>query len=301
MSRRELIQYVEKYKARIDEGIAEELVKRAEEAKEISPHLTPIIEAMTELSKGGKRVRGILVILGYELAGGEVNDEVVRAAVTMELFHLGLLIQDDWMDRDKFRRGVKTIHVRYEDKHLGGSVAVLAGDYTYGWVVEMLSGLNIASERTNKAMGVWGKYFSRVGYGQTLDMMVEQRGDSSKEEVMKVLALKSGEYSCVLPLQFGASLGDGPLGLMQELEKYGMELGLVFQLRDDWLAEYGDRSKTGKPMGNDSREGKRTLATMYGRERLEKEMARHVELGTKLAKGNKVMEGLVSWLATREN
>lgn len=293
--------YLDLHKARIDEEIAGEIARRLEEVGKISTHLTKAVQAIEELSVGGKRLRGLLTILGYEIAGGEVNQEIYKAAAAMELFHLGLLIQDDVMDRDDLRRGVKTVHARYEDKHLGESVAICAGDLTFGWVTEILAGLLISKEGVTAAIKVWGKYFGRVGYGQILDVLGEQRGDGGEQEVLQVLQLKSGEYTCVLPILLGAALAGGKRTLQERLKSYGMELGWVFQLRDDYLSEYGDSSKTGKPVGNDRREGRRSYTTMYGKEATEQAIAEHLAKGKELAEGNEILIGLLDWMATREN
>ena len=304
-----LVDFIGKYKERVDRGIAEELEKRLQEVKEISPYLVPIIEAMKELSVGGKRLRAMLTILGYEIARAshvsplQDENEIIRAAVMMEIFHLGLLIQDDFMDRDVLRRGVKTIMARYDDPHTADFVSMLAGDYTYGWGIEMIA--NLQSPITNKqivgAMQVWGKYFTRVGYGQTLDGLAI----ADEATILQILKLKSGEYSCVLPLVLGATLGGASEEVIDKLTQYGMELGWVFQLRDDWLGEYGDESKTGKPVGNDSREGKHTYATMFGKEKTEKEIERHLNLAKQSLQGvtlkGEILSELVDWMGTREN
>jgi len=296
-----LTKYVAKYKPLIDQEIAGELDQRLAQVREISPHLVKIIEAMKELSVGGKRLRGILTILGYEISGGTANSEIIKAASAMELFHLGLLIQDDFMDKDGLRRGVPTIIARYDDSHVGNFVSMLAGDYTFGWGIEILSALDLSADKVNRTMKVWGKYFTRVGYGQTLDGLAV----ADEDTLLKILALKSGEYSCVLPLQLGATLGGADEQTIQKLYEYGMELGWVFQLRDDWLGEYGDPAKTGKPVGNDSREGKHTYATMYGRENTEAEIIKKVDLGILTLRGLSLKVGemreLLEWMATREN
>lgn len=292
-----LVEYVGKYKERVDSGIAQELDRRLSEVKDISPHLVPILEAMKELSIGGKRLRGMLTILGYELTGKTVNDEVIKAAVMMELFHLGLLIQDDFMDKDVLRRGVKTLIARYDDRHVGNFISMLAGDYTFGWGIEVLSALQLPAEDVNNGMAVWGKYFTRVGYGQTLDGL----SIADDKTILQILELKSGEYTCVLPIVLGATLGGGSTELTNKLKLFGMELGWIFQLRDDWLAEYGDTTKTGKPVGNDSREGKRTYATMYGKDKTEVAINEHMGKGRDFAMGNEVMMGLLEWMGTREN
>ncbi|KKU20521.1 MAG: hypothetical protein UX84_C0007G0035 [Microgenomates group bacterium GW2011_GWD1_47_13] len=293
----ELDEFVRKYKHQIDRGIKEELEKRLAEVKDISPQLVSVVLAMSELAAGGKRMRGLLTILGYELAGGKDEKEIVKAAVVMELFHLGLLIQDDVMDRDELRRGVKTIHVRYPDLHLGEAVANCVGDLTFGWGMEIISKLNIQSSKVVAAMSVWGKYFARVGYGQILDVMKV----ADQTTLLNILALKSGEYSCVLPLLMGATLGGAQAELLDKLTRYGMELGWVFQLRDDWLADFGESQKTGKPVGNDRREGKKTLATMYGREKLEEEIVWHTKRARVEAGEEKMLLALVEWAGTREN
>jgi geranylgeranyl diphosphate synthase type I len=286
-----LIDFIGKYKERVDREIAEELARRLEEVKTISPHLVPILEAMKELSVGGKRLRAMLTILGYEMTGGEVNDEVIKAAVVMEIFHLGLLIQDDFMDRDITRRGVATLIARYEEPHTGNFISMLAGDYTFGWGMEIISNLKFSNSQIVGAMRVWGKYFTRVGYGQTLDGL----DIADDETILKILAIKSGEYSCVLPLLLGATLGGADKVLLRKLEKYAMELGWVFQLRDDWLGYDKDMAKVGK----------KTYATMYGKEKTEEAIGEHMREAKDSLQGLSLkvdlMCSLVEWVGTRTN
>lgn len=299
-----------KYKPLIDAEIEAELGRRIAEVKEISPELVKAVTAMRELSHGGKRMRGLLTILGYQLAQG--NDPtglhpegVIKAAVIMELFHLGLLVHDDVMDRDSLRRGVATVHARYSDLHTGEAMAMCAGDLTFGWGMELLSTqYTVHSTQLLEAFRVWGRYFSRVGYGQMLDVLKV----ADEKSLLQILALKSGEYSCVLPLVFGATLGGASPEMIKQLTDYGMELGWVFQLRDDYLAEWGDSSKTGKPVGNDRREGKHSFALLYGRDKLEMEIERHMSLANSqitnsqiLKLGSATLLELIEWLGTRDN
>lgn len=310
-----LMDFVGKYKSQIDQDIAEELEKRLTEVREISPHLIPILQAMKELSVGGKRLRAMLVILGYQIASekGEDKsemdeDQIIKAGVVMELFHLGLLIQDDFMDRDMTRRSVPTLIARYDDKHIGDFVSMLAGDYTFGWGMELITNLKFSNalpaDATHQAlqagqivgaMQVWGKYFTRVGYGQTLDGL-----DIADDEIiLKILAIKSGEYSCVLPLLLGATLGGADKGILEMLEQYGMAIGWVFQLRDDYIGYDKDMAKVGK----------KTYATMYGKDKTVEAISEYMGKARMLLSGfaslpgdsRKVMEELVTWLGTRDN
>lgn len=303
-----LQELITNYRDLIEAKLREEIKERQKEAKVISPHLMSLLNLVEELAQNGKRLRGLLVILGYLQAGdieSDRKDEVVRAGVALELFHLGLLIQDDVMDRDELRRGVATIHTRYDDRHFGETMAILASDYTFGWTIEILAGLRLPILRVRRALELFGKYFTRVGYGQTLDVLTEVRKGESDEDILQVLKLKSGEYSCVLPLLLGATLGEATPELLEKLEQYGMELGWVFQLRDDWLGEYGKTKRMGKPVGNDKREGKKTFATIYGKARLEQEIAKHLMIGKDLLRGvspkyRGVMEELLEFMASRD-
>ena len=297
-----LMDFVGKYKSQIDQGIAEELEKRLTEVREISPHLIPILQAMKELSAGGKRLRALLVILGYQIASekGEGKsemdeDQIIKAGVVMELFHLGLLIQDDFMDRDMTRRSVPTLIARYDDKHAGDFVSMLAGDYTFGWGMELITNLKFSNSQIVGAMQVWGKYFTRVGYGQTLDGL----DIADDETILKILAIKSGEYSCVLPLLLGATLGGADKDVLEMLEQYGMAIGWVFQLRDDYLGYDKDMAKVGK----------KTYATMYGKDKTVEAISEYMGTARMLLSGfaslpgdsRKVMDELVTWLGTRDN
>lgn len=300
-----LQEYIAKYKSRIDKEIEQEFERRLKDVNAISSELSKIIVAMQELSRGGKRLRGILTILGYELAGKKVDDEIIKVTSMMEIFHLGLLIQDDFMDNDTLRRGVKTMLSRYEDRHTANFVSMLAGDYTFGWGIEILSSLKLEPQQVINAFQVWGNYFTRVGYGQTLDGF----GVADNTTIQQILELKSGEYSCVLPIQLGATLGGAEEKLMKFLYEYAMEMGYVFQLRDDFLGEYGDSAKTGKPVGNDSREGKHTYATMNGKEKTLQEIEKHMKLSQEILNGydelpgdsRDVLSEIVTWLGSREN
>lgn len=290
-----LLSFLEKYKAKVDKGIADELEKRLLEVGEISPHLVPILQAMKELSVGGKRLRAMLTILGYEIASGKsANESVIKAGVVMEIFHLGLLIQDDFMDRDRVRRGVPTLIARYENEHQGNFVSMLAGDYTFGWGMEMITSLELPPAQVNQAIAVWGKYFTRVGYGQTLDGL-----DIAEDAtIMQILELKSGEYSCVLPLMMGATLGGADESAKENLRQYGMAIGWVFQLRDDYLGYDKDMGKVGK----------RTYATMYGKEKTLEAIEHHMGIAKKWglslrgsSSQGRILLELPVWLGTRES
>lgn len=308
----DLQNFVEKYKSKIDLLIAQELDHRIEEVERIAADLVPILTAMKEMSVGGKRLRALLVILGWQIGrqstaySHEQEGEIIKAAVVMELFHLGLLIQDDFMDRDFTRRGVATMIARFPNRHEGNFVSMLAGDYTFGWGMEILSSLNLPHSQIVAALRVWGKYFTRVGYGQTLDGLAV----ADNKTILKILELKSGEYSCVLPLVLGATIAGASKETIKNLQSFGMELGWVFQLRDDWLGEYGDLVKTGKPVGNDSREGKKTYATMHSKKETETEIKNHMDKACRLISYLRedsfqnevnILEKLVQWVGSREN
>ena len=271
MSKVKALEFVRDWRELGDQGISAFLADKKKEMGSVSPHLEKVWQAIKELSIGGKRLRGALTYLGYLMAGGEAKHKevVIKAGVAMEIFHLGLLIQDDFMDRDQSRRGVKTVHARHKDPHMGAVTAILAGDYCYAWTSEILSGIgSVSPSRVLQAVEVWSKYFRRVGYGQTLDMLVGERGEEKREEILQVLSIKSGEYSCVLPILLGASLAGAETKLIKKFTELGLQLGWAFQIRDDILGMFGQDEVTGKPTGSDLREGKQTLLVLKARDLL---------------------------------
>ena len=255
---------------------------------EVSADLAPVVAALREFLDGGKRMRPAFCYWGWRAAGGagggsggaEATAEAaaVRAAASLELLQASALIHDDYIDGSDTRRGAPAIHRRFERLHrdggwegeperFGAAAAVLLGDITLTWCDELFTRCGLEAARIQAARPVFDLMRSEVMAGQYLDVLAQARGLSvstpqeSLARARTVLRYKSAKYTIERPLQLGSALAtgtaDGPLAAA--LSRYGLPLGEAFQLRDDVLGVFGDPAATGKPAGDDLREGKQTV------------------------------------------
>jgi len=252
---------VERYlaeKARIVEEEIDRWVQRG-----IKPE--PLARAMRHLLEaGGKRLRPCLLMTACEAVGGKAGD-VVEAAAAIELLHNFTLIHDDIMDRDEFRRNVKTVHVLW-----GEPLAIIAGDALFAKVFEALAAnaakLGLDGRRTAELFDIVSKASFEICRGQALDMLMAKREEVSEQEYFEMVAGKTGALIGA-STKLGALLGGGTEKQAEALEEYGKLTGVAFQIQDDVLGIVGEPEKFGKPIGSDVREGKRTLLVVRALER----------------------------------
>jgi len=252
---------VERYlaeKARIVEEEMDRWVQRG-----IKPE--PLVRAMRHLLEaGGKRLRPCLLMTACEAVGGKASD-VVGAAAAIELLHNFTLIHDDIMDRDEFRRNVKTVHVLW-----GEPLAIIAGDALFAKVFEALAAnaarLGLDGKRTAELFDVVSKASFEICGGQALDMLMAKREEVSEREYFEMVVGKTGALIGA-SAKLGALLGGGTEEQAEALGEYGKLIGQAFQIQDDVLGIVGEPEKFGKPIGSDIREGKRTLLVVRALER----------------------------------
>jgi len=235
------------------------LAEKAAEFEAISPDATAIGDALIEFTRGGKRIRPVLLWWGFQLAGGDVRAGVAggtaadratgsaadvtvglaQAAGSLELLHAAALIHDDVIDNSDTRRGRPALHRQFEARHQRSG---FRGDGT--------------------SLELRGTVRRDVMVGQYLDVLAEViplSDDRIAERAWEVLSYKSAKYSVEQPLLLGAALAGADSEQLQEISAFGLPLGQAFQLRDDVLGIAGDPAATGKPAGDDIREGKRTV------------------------------------------
>jgi geranylgeranyl diphosphate synthase type I len=237
--------------------------------------LDPLVTAARRALSGGKRLRPAFVYWGWRSSGGSKSktSALLRAAAAVELVHASALVHDDVLDEAETRRGSPTAHRMFAaleadprgstapvtSRRFGTSAAILLGDLLLAWSDELLA----ESGFKPKALGRGREYFGRMRTemlaGQYLDVLMQARGRSSGPDAMRVLRYKSAKYTVERPLQIGAALAKASPELLAALSSYGVPLGEAFQLRDDVLGVFGDAASTGKPIGDDIREGKPTL------------------------------------------
>lgn len=246
----------------------------------ISSDLSPVCDSLNSfLLDGGKRLRPLFAFAGFAAAGGVIEKPVIRTMAALELLQACALIHDDLMDGSDTRRGKPSIHRHFESVHMqdeldgfapqyGLSAAVLLGDLALVWSDQMINTAGLNTENFTRVLGFYNEMRVELMAGQFLDIHEQTQKSTSTERSMKIARYKSGKYTIERPLHLGAAMAPGySEDLIKALSAYGLPLGEAFQLRDDLLGVFGDPSVTGKPAGDDLREGKRTVLIAMTHER----------------------------------
>lgn len=240
------------------------------------------------LMTGGKRFRSLFCALGYSTAQTDIPDGLLDVATGLEFFHAAALAHDDIMDNSDTRRGVPSSHRFFEGvhrdsgwagdaEHFGRSSALLFGDYLLAMSDAVVSrGLAFSADAyaATRARAEFDCMRFDVTAGQYLDIVEENAWPKVSVEDMlgrasTVLTYKSAKYSIEAPLVIGASLAGASEQLIAGIRAFAVPLGNAFQLRDDVLGVFGDAAVTGKPVGDDIREGKRTVLVALTTGRIE--------------------------------
>ena len=202
------------------------------------------------LSIGGNRIRPVMCLMGNELFG-DIHPDAFHIAAAIELFHNFSLIHDDIMDKAPLRRGMETVHKRF-----GESTAILTGDVMLVLTYEYLS--RIDNTFLKKIMYHFNTAARQVCEGQQLDMDFENRDQPSHEEYLKMIELKTSVLLAA-SLQMGAIMGNAGKSNQFHLYEFGRNLGIAFQIQDDYLDAFGDPAKFGKQVGGDIAANKKTF------------------------------------------
>lgn len=215
------------------------------------------------LSLSGKRIRPLLVLMGAKLFGKENLQEVVPASIAIEYFHNFSLIHDDIMDRAPLRRGKATVHQKWND-----NVAILSGDALL--VKAYLELGKSPSAHIPDLLNVFNKVALEVCEGQQYDMDFEKKTNVSEDDYLNMIRLKT---SVLLggALQMGAILANAEQEQQQLIYDFGVNLGIAFQLQDDYLDVYGNPETFGKQVGGDILCNKKTILRIKTEQLLDEE------------------------------
>ena len=282
------------YKETHDRLLKEAAAYNENLTRERQPLIAPFFEAMADLNEGGKMLRGVLTVLGYQIAchageGGYLQS-ADAAALAFEIFQTGVLIHDDIIDRAVTRRGKPTMTVRYESslsdrridppssgdtrERIADGAALCAGDYLI-----TASNLYLAEAyRDHPVCAALITAFDRIILdtirGELLDVvlpceMADKSGAEADELLMasvrEIYHLKTACYSVIGPLRLGMILGGLDEARMAEVDAMADDLGIAFQIKDDILGIFADPDKLGKDVGSDIAEFKQTLLYAYVR------------------------------------
>ena len=223
------------------------------------PSHTPTLydPAQYILGLGGKRIRPVCVLMGNELFT-DIKEDAYNVATAIELFHNFSLIHDDIMDNAPLRRGMETVHTRF-----GESTAILAGDVMFAQAYENLA--RVRTEYVQKIILLFTKTAKEVCEGQQLDMDFEKRETVNFVEYLAMITLKTSVLLAT-SLQLGALLGGAGEFNQNHLYEFGKNMGIAFQIQDDYLDAFGDPDKFGKQVGGDILANKKTFLLIHALE-----------------------------------
>ncbi|HVU71716.1 MAG TPA: polyprenyl synthetase family protein [Mycobacteriales bacterium] len=255
---------------RVGAALSAFLADQTKHLDAMSDDLRDVTDALNDLVlTGGKRLRPAFCYWGAVGAGAPDTDGLITAVASLELLHACALIHDDVMDGSDTRRGLPSAHRRFAGRHRAGgwhgdpdafgvAGAILLGDLALVWADRMLAGAELPPEALRRAQPVYDDMRTELMAGQYLDVLEQALGGGSVDRALRVARYKSAKYTVERPLQLGAALAGADGGIAAAYSAYGLPVGEAFQLRDDVLGVFGDPEETGKPAGDDLREGKRT-------------------------------------------
>jgi geranylgeranyl diphosphate synthase, type I len=256
---------------RVDAALREFIAGAVPELDAIGDELHPLTETAARfVLDAGKRLRPAFCYWAARAVGAADSEPVVRAAASLELLQACALVHDDVIDRSATRRGQPAVHERFAVLHnergwvgdaaaFGEATAILLGDLYLVWSDAMLAGSGIGDASLRRARPVHDAMRVELMAGQFLDVVEQARGGGSVDRALRVARFKAAKYTVERPLHLGAAIGGGRPETFAAFSGYGVPLGEAFQLRDDLLGVFGDPTVTGKPAGDDLREGKRTV------------------------------------------
>ncbi len=285
----EAIELLKKYKKRVDPCLEEYFKQKTKQAKKIDPLAKQTMQMIADFTlAGGKRIRPALIYYAYLALGGEDSQKIIKASMGIELTHSFLLIHDDIIDRDAKRHNVATIHERYkkigqkiaplkDSNHFGNSMAMIVGDVASAMANEIVFNIDFPKKTIIKVLNKLQEIVYITIPGEMLDVVMEYRGTTTEEEILRMFEGKTSRYTFEGPLHLGAILAGGDEKVLQHFTKYSLPLGKAFQLQDDILGVFGNEKKLGKPVGSDVVEGKQTLLVLKALEKGSKEQKKIIK------------------------
>lgn len=279
-----------------EQALEEFLGEKIEEVSRLGPWHKKYYENVREyMMRGGKRLRPILVAVGYKVIREDVeNENLYRAACSVELLHNGSLLHDDLIDHDETRRGGKTFHATYRDLHLesgdnidesndfGMTMAILGGDSLINMGAEAITSAQLDPDVSVICQHYYQHSYQYLVDGVLLEMSMITDPDATPETYLQMVKMKTAvlfERS----LMMGAVMARATKSQLAALEEFGVKAGQAFQVQDDILGSFGDETRTGKSTSGDIREGKKTYLVFETYERATPEQRK--ELDDLLGKG----------------
>ncbi len=300
----EAIELLKNYQKRLEPFLKDYFAKKTKQAGKIDFLAEQAVKTIADFTlSGGKRIRPTLVYYGYLASGGKDDEKIIEASMAIELLHSFLLIHDDIIDRDARRHGVATVHERYkkigqkiapkkDNNHFGNSMALIVGDIASSMANEIMFNAKFSPQTIIQALDKLQKIVYVTIPGEMLDVVMENRGYATEEEILRMFEGKTSRYTFEGPLHLGNILAGGSQDMRDDFSQYALPLGKAFQIRDDILGVFGDEKKIGKPVGSDIIEGKQTILLIKALENGNKEQRKMLKycLGNKELTKKEIVE-----------
>ena len=248
----ELSRYLESVVKHVDSLIDRYFVDSVGDLNKASAHL---------LDAGGKRLRPAVVMLAADAVNPGSSSEILPAALALELIHTFTLIHDDIMDDDTLRRGVQTVHTKWDMP-----TGILAGDVLYARAFEFICLSRADDHAKVRAVSMLARACADICEGQHLDMSFERRNDVDEYEYLEMVKKKTGVLYAAAG-GIGGILGGGNAQQVKALYNFGLNTGIAFQIQDDLIDLFTPAEMSGKDRASDIREGKQTLIMIKAREK----------------------------------
>ncbi len=266
-----LKEHLETNKTKIIKELQSLLTHKKQQLQNAHPWARDILDRISDFTRNGKYIRGNLVLLGASLNKTSLRKAHYQLAAAMELVHVCFLIHDDIIDQDPRRRGKTTIHTQYQKwaqsqqlpnpPHFGISMGICAGDFDLFFLYEVINDLDLDSKIKNKLCRLISQESQEVILGQMQDVYLGHlpHFDIQEQTIENMYRYKTARYTYSLPLALGAISSRLNPEKIEYLMELGECMGLIFQIKDDELDLFADPRKTGKILGSDILENKKTL------------------------------------------
>ncbi|MCL4366643.1 polyprenyl synthetase family protein [Patescibacteria group bacterium] len=259
--------YLKTTAGQINQELSNFLTNWQQQITGFTPQLSSLHQAFAEANLGGSRLRGVLVKLGYELAGGQ-SLEILQPAIAYEIFQTAILAHDDIIDRSRLRRGKPALWQALGGNHYGLSQAICLGDMGFFLAQKLITESNFPDDSKNKALQCFVQTVLETATGEMLDVALPTSGrEKSEAEILTLFKLKTAHYTVIGPLSLGVILAAGSEKLLKQIQEYGENLGIAFQIQDDILGIFGEEKVTGKSITSDAEEGKHTLLILSAKQK----------------------------------
>ncbi|MFC1899629.1 polyprenyl synthetase family protein [Chloroflexota bacterium] len=285
---------LEDYRGRFEEFLIDYLNEKVTVLKEIEPlgeEAGRLIEEF--VLNGGKRIRAALVYFGYRTAGGNGNSNIAFASASIELLHSYFLIHDDIIDKSDLRRGLPTIHTKYQQMYrekglisnspsngktdIPYAMAIINGDMCCALAYEALVESGFQANKIVKVLKIMHETAKFSAVGELVDIVETISNKATEERILRMHYLKTAKYTVEAPLLIGAILQGASPRVIDSLSKYAIPVGVAFQVHDDILGVFGEEGRLGKSVSSDIQEGKQTLLTVKAIEKASPQQKKKLE------------------------